>query len=99
METTRKTVVIEPFGLRTTPPQNYIKMEFFLVYDQKNIREITIEGPLNNFQVKPFFWNTMKNILTKLIKMSGWSLEMTYSDFLNFELKRFPNLKITNRLL
>lgn len=99
METTRKTVQIKPSGLRTTPPQNYIKMEFFLVYDDRNIREITIEGPLNNFKVKPLFWNTMKNILTKLIKMSGWSLEMTYSDFLNFELKRFPNLKITNKLL
>lgn len=99
METTRKTVIIKPSGLRTAPPQNYIKMEFILVYDNRNLREITIEGPMNNFKVKPLFWNTMKGILTKLIKMSGQSLEMTYSDFLNFELKRFPNLKITNKLL
>ena len=95
----KKKVKINPVTMRITPPKNYVKIEYILWWDKDNRRQITIEGPYNETISGPVLPDRMLNIFKTLLRKSGLTDEMTYSDFLNFELKKFPNLKITNRLL
>lgn len=95
----KKKVKILPVTMRITPPKNIVKITYFLWWDHNTKREITIEGPYNETISGPVLPDRMVNIFKTLLRKSGLTDEMSYSDFLNFDLKKFPNLKITNRLL
>lgn len=99
------TVIIQPFHLRGNPKGN-ITFQYYMTYDDKNKRLITITGPYNNFKETLCLPNRMMNIFIILMRKSGYNyspqngkIQMTYSDFLNFELKQFKNITINNQLL
>lgn len=101
----KKEITIQPWHFRGHKGGT-ITFKYYMTYDDHNRREITITGPYNNFDEKNDYQGRMKRIFLTLFRKSGYShmmendkILMSYSDFMNFEFKNFPNLTIENVLL
>ena len=101
----KKEIRLQPHSLRAQPKGN-LTLGYYLIYDDNTKRHITISGPHNDFKENVSLPNRLTKIFLILLKSSGYSnniqdgkIYMTYSDFLNFEFKKFPNLTIENVLM
>ena len=99
MET--KQVSIQPFFLQWTTNKSFT-LQFILTWDKDNKRLFTITGPEQGLH-KIIPHNPIPEVANKLImqifKQSNIPLQMTKSYFLNFQVKSFTKLKITDTLL
>lgn len=98
-----KEIRLQPQSLRAQPKGNLI-MGYYMIYDDNTKRHITIKGPYNNFKEVENYPGRMRKIFNILFTKSGYQLQngkiyMSYSDFLNFEFQKFPNLTIENVLM
>ena len=86
---------------------NFVRLEYILVYDDNNRRKITIQGPYNNFNAGLDWQGKMKSVFLTIMRKSGYlhnidkegNINMTFSEFMNFEFHRFNNLTIHNKLV
>lgn len=99
----KKEIRLLPHSLRAQAKGN-LTIGYYLIYDDNTKRHITISGPYKNFKEVENYPERMRKIFNILFTKSGYSLHngkiyMTYSDFLNFEFQKFPNLTIENVLM
>lgn len=101
----KQKVKILPSGLRGHQGKD-LKLEYILVFNDTSRKQITIVAPFNNFRESVDIPSRMKKIFLILTRKSGYQnyiqgedLYMTHSDFMNFSLKKFNNMKITDTFL
>lgn len=99
-----KEIRIQPYHFRAKYKENIVHFDYYMTYDDKTKRFISIIGPCKNFKEVENYPGRMRKIFNILFTKSGYQLHngkiyMSYSDFLNFEFQKFPNLAIENVLI
>lgn len=95
----RRLIRIQPTAMYGGPHKG-ITFEFILMYDEHTRRKVTIKGKWSDWDFKtPWYPQRMQSIMMNVMTRSEVPFRMTLSEFLNFELKRFNRIEVTDELL